>query len=157
MHNFFPSSICPRMMRSSLLALFVAHRSVEAFIPPGAALLSHPGQRIHAGPLRSTTEDAATSSDDAFSAFADSLDEESLFDSDDRSDGDELGPTWQESVDMLLDPDTPLAKRQILLSDLLNAREDVRTSVQDALAERKVRDYPLLSGGGGGEGGGGGS
>ena len=87
--------------------------------------------------------DTASSTDDAFSAFAESLDEDTLFDDED---GDDFGgggatslPTWQESLDSLLDPTTPAAKRQILLSDLLNASDDIRESVQDALANRKVR------------------
>jgi hypothetical protein len=91
--------------------------------------------------LRSAPPEAATDTDDAFSAFADSLDEDSLFDDDfdDGGYGEDGVPTWQESIDSLLDPATPAAKRQILLSDLLNASDDIRESVQDALAKRKVR------------------
>lgn len=82
------------------------------------------------------------SSDAAFSAFADSLDEDSLFDEDDGMTEEERA-TWQENLEQLLDPTTPLTKRQILLSDLLNANDDIRESVQSALRERKID--PLLT------------
>jgi len=51
--------------------------------------------------------------------------------------------TWQASLEMLLDPNTTQAKRQILLSDLLNSNAEIRESVLKALRERKVRDLPL--------------
>jgi hypothetical protein len=39
---------------------------------------------------------------------------------------------------MLLDPNTPAAKRQILLSDLVNSNDVIRNDVQSALKDRKV-------------------
>jgi len=51
--------------------------------------------------------------------------------------------SWQESLESLLDPSTPQVKRQILLSDLLNANENIRNDVESALRERKID--PLLS------------
>jgi len=90
----------------------------------------------------STTEDT----DAAFSAFAESLDEDELFGRDASSplEGDEGGEqSWQESLESLLDPTTPQVKRQILLSDLLNANENIRNDVTAALREGKID--PLLS------------
>ena len=61
--------------------------------------------------LRSTAEN--------LSAFADSLEEEdeaALFENDE----DEELQTWQESLEMLLDVNTPASKRTILLSDLVS-------------------------------------
>ena len=53
-------------------------------------------------------------------AFADSLEDEegeaALFDNDE----DDVLLTWQESLEMLLDVNTPMAKRTLLLSDLVS-------------------------------------
>jgi len=90
----------------------------------------------------STKEDT----DAAFSAFAESLDEDDLFGSSEEFNGiggDDETLSWQESLESLLDPTTPQVKRQILLSDLLNANENIRNDVQSALKERKID--PLLS------------
>lgn len=96
-------------------------------------------------PLFSTTEDA-------FSAFAESLDEDDLFnDSSSSTSSNSASPfqtnqdayaekTWQESIEQLLDPTTPLAKRQILLADLVNSNENIRDDVLEAVRERKVRE-----------------
>ena len=65
-----------------------------------------------------------------FSAFADSLEEQ--FDDTNGS------STWQAKIDSLLDPSTPLASRQLLLSELLAANQEIRDSVQAALATGKV-------------------
>lgn len=84
--------------------------------------------------LRSTAEN--------LSAFADSLEEEdeaALFENDE----DEELQTWQESLEMLLDVNTPASKRTILLSDLVSANESIRESVQTALSERKID--PILT------------
>ena len=88
---------------------------------------------------RYVIEHKSTSTDEAFSAFADSLDEDEMFDDDMNEPNGSNDPSWQESLEMLLDPSTPAAKRQILLSDLLNANDDIRNDVQNALKERKVR------------------
>lgn len=131
-----------------LLALLAAAaRHGAAYVPNHASAVPRRAFRSSSSsasaPMPSTTvalrsAPPATESDteSAFSAFADSLDEDSLFDEGAEDDAEE--PTWQESLDSLLDPTTPLAKRQILLSDLLNANEDIRTSVQTALSERKI-------------------
>lgn len=100
---------------------------------------SHLKRSFTLNELRSSTKEAT---DAAFSAFAESLDEDDLFDAEDSSDN-EVAQTWQESLENLLDPTTPQVKRQILLSDLLNANENIRNDVQSALRERKID--PLLS------------
>ncbi len=47
--------------------------------------------------------------------------------------------SWQKNLDMLLAPDTSVAERQIVLSDLLSSGDEIQESVQTALRERKVR------------------
>lgn len=81
-----------------------------------------------------------TDNDSTFSAFADSLEDEDLFEDEEGLQG---LPSWQESLEQFLDPTTPVAKRQILLSDLLGSNEKIRSSVQEALRERKID--PLLT------------
>ena len=49
--------------------------------------------------------------------------------------------SWQDDLDKLLDPTTPFTKRQILLQDLLSANEDIRSAVEAALRDRKVRTW----------------
>jgi hypothetical protein len=72
---------------------------------------------------------SSSTTDSAFSAFADSLEEEP-----------EESPEkpWQAKLEDLLDPKTNLAERQILLSELLSANDEIRESVLDAMASRKV-------------------
>ncbi len=87
---------------------------------------------------RSTASDVKRD-DDAFSAFAESIDEDDLFSDDDASADTDVVTSWQESLEMLLDPNTPAAKRQILLSDLVNSNDVIRNDLQSALKDRKVR------------------
>ena len=105
--------------------------------------------------IRYTHLDVSKETEDAFSAFAESLDEDELFadsSSDSSSSDNNNGSfnddnemytqkTWQESVEQLLDPMTPLAKRQILITDLLNSNDNIREDVLTALRERKVNIY----------------
>lgn len=114
-------------MRIAILPTIIAMEcvSTRAFTNPSSTFL-----RSSKILLYSTTE---SETDSAFSAFADSLDDDEIFDSDDDSE-----TTWQESLEMLLDPSTPLAKRQILLSDLLNSNENIQEDVRTALQERKI-------------------
>ena len=130
-----------------LAACGLTSDQADAYIPSLTAAFQRSATFRTATALHSTStvngETASSSAEDAFSAFADSLDEDTLFDDED---GDAFGsgdaanlPTWQESLDSLLDPTTPAAKRQILLSDLLNASDEIRESVQDAVANGKVR------------------
>lgn len=90
--------------------------------------------------LRSTTDAIReTDIDDAFSAFSESIDEDDLFnDEDDASGSEDESTSWQESLEMFLDPGTPAAKRQILLSDLVNANDAIRNDVQSALKDKKI-------------------
>lgn len=74
---------------------------------------------------------------DAFAAFADSLEEQ--FQEDPTT-------TWQSKIDSLLDPTTSLASRQLLLSELLAANQEIRDSVQEALTTRKVSFVVALRG-----------
>lgn len=127
------------------LALTVLLLSIDssfsfAFTPSNSAVRTITTTRI-ASTTDRTVEAQTTSSsddDDVFSAFADSLDEDDLFD-DKESSEDKNGTTpWQENLEMLMDPSTPVAKRQILLSDLMNANGDIRNDVQNALKDRKI-------------------
>ena len=109
-------------------------------------------QSFHSNAAKSSPSLLSTT-EDAFSAFAESLDEDDLFNessSTSSSSSSSTSPfqtnqdayaekTWQESIEELLDPTTPLAKRQILLADLLNSNENIRDDVLEALRERKVR------------------
>lgn len=111
------------------------------------ALQTRYGTYAHS--LRSTTDAIKeTGIDDAFSAFSESIDEDNLFNDEDDAPGSEDESTsWQESLEMFLDPGTPAAKRQILLSDLVNANDVIRNDLQSALKERKVSEiYRFLSG-----------
>mmetsp|Transcript_17995 Transcript_17995/g.44454 ORF Transcript_17995/g.44454 Transcript_17995/m.44454 type:complete len:440 (-) Transcript_17995:2151-3470(-) len=72
--------------------------------------------------------------DAAFSAFADSLEEEPEIIEE---------QPWQAKLEDLLDPQTNLADRQILMSELLNSNDEIRESVLDALARREID--PLLT------------
>jgi hypothetical protein len=77
----------------------------------------------------STTSSSSTS----FAAFANSLDEKQQQQQQQKQD-----ESWQERLEMLLDPLTPLAQRQILLSELMASNQDIRQSVRDALRYRNV-------------------
>ena len=86
-------------------------------------------------PARTLLWSAKTSTDDAFAAFADSLEEEPPK---------VIEKPWQAKLEDLLNPSTNLAERQILLSELLNSNEAIRKSVMDALTERKVSKVVFL-------------
>jgi len=104
---------------------------VNAFVVPSKLSSSYIQQHVGSTRLCETKEE----NDAMFAAFADSLDDDDdMFDEED-----ELSvPTWQESLEELLDPSTSQGKRQLLLSDLLNSNEDIRSDVQAALMERKI-------------------
>lgn len=127
----------PSGLLSILLSMdVVSNVAAFAFHPTTTLSIRHFNANANANnvrPLYSTETEADT--DDAFSAFAESLDEDDLFTDDDDVD---VTTTWQENLEMLLDPNTPAAKRQIILSDLLNANDDIRNDVQNALKERKI-------------------
>lgn len=85
-----------------------------------------------------------------FEAFAESLDEDDLFadesssfSSSSSSSVYDKEPTWQESLESFLNPTTPIAKKQVLLSDLINANDRIRKDVETAIKDRKID--PLLT------------
>ena len=92
--------------------------------------------QIKSSSLSST--DLDTDSD--FSAFAETLDEDELFSDEGSSDEIYGTSTWQESLEAFLDPTTPPAKKQVLFSDLVSSNEEIRSSVESALRERKVSE-----------------
>jgi len=51
--------------------------------------------------------------------------------------------TWQENLDDFLDPFTSPDKKQIILSDLINANSEIRDSLQSAFEERNID--PILT------------
>ena len=83
----------------------------------------------------SSSTDTNTATDAAFSAFAELLEEDGLFDEEEDGGG---VSTWQENLDALLDPLTPPGEKQVFLSDLVSANEEIRQSVEDALRKRTV-------------------
>lgn len=108
----------------------------QAFVPNR---LSHSGVPPT---LQVLTVSSTTNSDAAFSAFADSLEEEIEVPSRQRVTTKEK--SWQAKLEDLLDPKTNLAERQILLSELLNSNEQIQQSVMEALANRKVGTTVLI-------------
>jgi len=87
---------------------------------PSNIILSQSGKR-------SSTKEAG------FSAFTNTLDEDELFvgEEDDVT-------TWKDSLDEFMNPLTPVTKKQVLLSVLIGANEEIGESVQQAFRERKI-------------------
>jgi hypothetical protein len=52
--------------------------------------------------------------------------------------------SWQDDLDQLLEPTTSFRQRQLLLQDLLSANGDIRSSVEAALRDRKVRHVCVM-------------
>ena len=78
-------------------------------------------------------------SDGTFSSFADSLEKDfPQSNGSSASTSTKETATWQAKIEDLLDPSTSLAQRQILLSDLLSANQEIRDSVNSALSEGKI-------------------
>jgi hypothetical protein len=117
---------------SRLLSLAVA----AATLPLGAFVLSYapplPHQHHHQGVRASPTSTAVYMSTTSRTVFATISNKEKIM----------IEPTWQACVDELLDPITPLARRQALLGKLVNANKDIQESVLTALRDRKVRTLP---------------
>lgn len=100
-----------------------------------AASISSSRRRGH--PLSvSTSARSESDTDMEFAAFAESLEDPVPDVSNDNNSADDQ--TWQACVDELLDPMTPLARRQELLAKLVNANQDIQESVLTAMRERKV-------------------
>jgi len=108
--------------------------SVDAFAPLQSILASRNVSRRLQQQRSVGVYETKDETDAAFSAFADSLEE----DDDDMFSEDQPLPTWQESLEDLLDPSTPSGKRQVVLSELLNANEEIRSDVRSALMDRKI-------------------
>lgn len=112
--------------------------NIEAFVSTCRQIMKNPSiiqpKVVVNTSLLSTQADSDI--DEKFSAFAEALDEDQLFGEDEEAAGEST--TWQESLEMLLDPSTPSVKRQILLSDLVSANQDIRNDVQSALKDRKI-------------------
>jgi len=94
----------------------------------------------------STTTPTAVSASDMdtdkdFSTFAESLKQDGKDNNNNKGNKDtsRKEQSWQEVVDELLDPVTPLARRQELLAKLVNANREIQVSVLTAMRERKVR------------------
>mmetsp|Transcript_14726 Transcript_14726/g.22145 ORF Transcript_14726/g.22145 Transcript_14726/m.22145 type:complete len:475 (-) Transcript_14726:117-1541(-) len=120
------------------VALAAATSRSDAFTAP----LSSPRTRLSFLSSSKTETDGAVATATAeepkdvipdFSSSTQPMDESSIFSGtvDDAS-------TWQENLESLLAPDTAVAKRQIVLSDLLNAAPEIQESVRTALRERKI-------------------
>ena len=77
-----------------------------------------------------------------FSSSNKPIDESDIFADDASSSA--AASSWQENLELLLAPDTPVAERQIVLSDLLNSGDKIQDSVRTALRERKVRCIPMV-------------
>jgi len=122
------------MKLAVLLAAAVA--SVSSFAP---SALQQQRSTIRSWSTR--TDDTSTGDD--FSSFAASLEEEAPTNSNRKNGSNSKTSsdmTWKADLERLLDPTTPVAQRQILLSNLMNADKEIRASVQAALVERKVRE-----------------
>lgn len=93
-----------------------------------------------ASALRQTsTTTGEASNEAAFAAFAETLDEDEIFSGEE---GEKLS-SWKDSLDEFLDPLTPLSKKQVLLSDLVNSNDEIRQSLEEAVRERKID--PILT------------
>jgi len=124
------------------VALAAATSRSDAFTAP----LSSPRTRLSFlsssktetdGAVATATSAAAEEPKDVIPDFSSStqpMDESSIFSGTD----DDGFTTWQENLESLLAPDTAVAKRQIVLSDLLNAAPEIQESVRTALRERKI-------------------
>lgn len=145
------------MANYSSAALFVAALAAassrsDAFIAPIASprtcLSGFPSSNHQLSSSKTENEGAvatavAAQPKDAVPDFSSStkpMDESKIF----NDNKDDVGTTWQENLEALLAPDTAVAKRQIVLSDLLNAAPEIQESVKTALRERKVSDLNFL-------------
>jgi len=118
----------PSTLLSIAVVAAVVPSNVLGFVPVASAVGM--SRQI----LRSAPCALYMSTDSAFATFEKSLEEE---DKEEKSDTiDEQ--TWQAAVEELLDPTTPLARRQALLAKLVNANKDIQESVLTALRDRKI-------------------
>lgn len=120
---------------SALLLSIGGTASVDAFTASSQLqLINRAGATISSATLRAT-KSSETIPD--LSSSTKPVDESNIFDNSDDEDA-----SWQKNVDMLLAPDTSVAQRQIVLSDLLSSGDKIQESVRTALRERKVSFIP---------------
>ncbi|KAL7522957.1 hypothetical protein ACHAWX_007763 [Stephanocyclus meneghinianus] len=98
--------------------------------PPRRSSTSHQSSKTSPG-----TSGRATTVPD-FSSSTKPIDEAAIFA--DENEASSSASSWQENLELLMAPDTPMAERQILLSDLLNSGDQIQDSVRTALRERKI-------------------
>jgi len=77
---------------------------------------------------------AATAPTDESEIIGESDDETSS----DTSSSAASSSSWQENIETLLKPDTNIAERQIVLSDLVNSSDEIQSAVETALRERNI-------------------
>lgn len=123
-------------MRLSTLFLSICASSSDAFTVAPLKLKASPSSsRITTTSLQETkTVDAAVPD---LSSSTKPVDESSVF-SDSKDDVAEEDASWQKNLDMLIAPDTSVAERQIVLSDLLSSGDEIQESLRTALRERKI-------------------
>lgn len=131
------------MAPAAAIAFLAWQSPVSAFQGPATFGLSKVAGSSSVLPTRLVQHVSATTDNNeaAFAAFAESLEEDDIIASTDEPE--EAASSWQASLEMLLDPSTSQAKRQILFSDLLSSNEEIRESVFLALRERKID--PILT------------
>jgi hypothetical protein len=89
------------------------------------------------------TQSSEIGSSDAVAGFSNSMKDDGLNSGPNNGRTSTKEATWQAKLEALLDPTTSLAKRQILLSELVTANQEIRESVLLALTQRKID--PLLT------------
>ncbi|GAX11155.1 hypothetical protein FisN_9Hh248 [Fistulifera solaris] len=91
---------------------------------------------------RATTTLASSTTDD-FASFAASLEEDTRSTTVTTKDPMIKNKSWQEDLDEFLNPMTPAARKQVLLSDLAGANSEIQASIQSALRDGTID--PLLT------------
>ena len=120
-----------------LLLLAVQPDAAVAFLPFGSGSIHYHG-------ASSSSLQSRASADD-FAAFEASLEEDdqaptiSKSTTKTSSSASAKVKSWTQDLDELLDITTPLSKRQTLLTNLLSANQDIRSSVESAIKGRTVR------------------
>lgn len=126
------------MAKSAALgALLLSFKAVsDAFTAAPSQLSFHASSASSVSLRESKTSEAVPD----LAASTTPVDESDLFSDggEDGNDADADSPSWQKNIDLLLAPDTSVAERQIVLSDLLSSGEEIQESVQTALRERKI-------------------
>lgn len=138
------SPTCRRRVLVALALSACLEPSVLAYAPSfrtSIAATTITTSRGHPLAVSTTARSESVSDTDMeFAAFAESLEEPvaSSTPESSRTSSQTSDQTWQACVDELLDPATPLSRRQELLAKLVNANQDIQESVLTAMRERKV-------------------